>query len=307
MSLKYSISVALCTYNGVHYLEEQLQSILGQALMPFQVVVSDDCSSDNTWRILNTWKDRYPTIIEIYRQPRNVGFNKNFEFVLSKVKGDYVALSDQDDIWHLDKLKVLSDYASRFPEVDVFHHDEAIFGKNVATDFVDSNYWLPYEGNGAGIVFVLNRLTGHKLMIKTTMLADILPIPDYVIYDWWINVVVAIKGVTMYVPQKLMTYRQHENSAYFSNVSKQLSDVTIPVRRALNAFDKISGTSAFDKKNLKKLIVLYEKHTPQKFDVNMFRFFLRNRNDFFKEFHTKMNGIGRQIFLIRLCRAFSKW
>src|SRR5690606_28939344 len=101
------ISVALCTYNGDHFLEEQLDSIMLQDYPYKEIVISDDCSADRTWEILKTYRDRYPGQIRLYRNEQNLGYNRNFEIVLSHCRGDYIAISDQDDIWLPHKLSSL--------------------------------------------------------------------------------------------------------------------------------------------------------------------------------------------------------
>ncbi|MGJ1305754.1 glycosyltransferase [Sphingobacterium siyangense] len=302
------ITVAICTYNGAQYLEEQLYSIMTQQRAPDQVVISDDNSDDTTWSIIMEFQRKYPTIIEAHRQQKNIGLNSNFAFVLSKATGDYIAICDQDDIWYSNKLEIIEQYITHNPTYNIFHHDENILGKKKNdTTIKERRFWLPYQESGVSIGFVFNRLTGHKVVLCRTLLQYILPIPEEVFYDWWIFVVAAIKGKTKYIDIPLMDYRMHSNSAYFSDVSKQLTHVTGPIKIALNAFSKVDGINELDKNNLTQLIALYENHTAQKFDFKLFLFFLRKRNYLFKDFHTDEKGLVRQLFLVRLCRAFSKW
>src|SRR5690606_8533255 len=98
------ISVALCTYNGDRFLEEQLDSIVLQDYPFLEIVISDDCSGDRTWEILENYQERFPEQIRLYRNEQNMGYNRNFEIALSHCKGDYIAIADQDDIWLKDKL-----------------------------------------------------------------------------------------------------------------------------------------------------------------------------------------------------------
>ncbi len=300
-----NISVIVCTYNGAKYVDEQIETILKQDYPASQIVICDDCSTDNTWELLLKWQTLHPDTIELYRHASNKGFNDNFAFALSKVKGEYVAICDQDDVWFPRKLSTLAQYASNNPNVTLFHHSEAILGQNEGAN--NHTYWKPYEGSGCGILFVLNRLTGHLLFFKSSLLDDILPIPTNVIYDWWINVVVAVNGVTMFVPEKLMAYRNHGDSAYFSNVEKQLSDVTKPVLIALEAFSTLVNIKPKDRHYLHRLLELYKKHKSNQFDLVLFLFFLKNRYSLFKDYVVAGSKIYREIFLIRLCRAFSKW
>ncbi|TQV61723.1 MAG: glycosyltransferase [Sulfurovum sp.] len=104
--MKNKISICLATYNGEKYLKEQLDSLLNQTLTPYEVIIQDDCSTDNTVEIAKQYTDKLN--LKIYVNEVNLGFTKNFESVLQKATGDLIAPCDQDDIWKPDKLEKLS-------------------------------------------------------------------------------------------------------------------------------------------------------------------------------------------------------
>ena len=91
------ISIAIATYNGEKYLEEQLDSIYAQTYKNIEVIVTDDCSSDKTVEILKKYYKSHG--LKYVINETNLGFVKNFEKAISLCRGDYIALSDQDDIW----------------------------------------------------------------------------------------------------------------------------------------------------------------------------------------------------------------
>ncbi|WP_296023787.1 glycosyltransferase [uncultured Treponema sp.] len=104
MSIK--VSIALASYNGEKYIREQLDSILSQTVKDFELIVCDDCSKDSTLQILREY-ERKDRRIKIFENEQNLGFKKNFEKAILLCSGEYIALSDQDDIWtkdHLEKL-----------------------------------------------------------------------------------------------------------------------------------------------------------------------------------------------------------
>lgn len=105
MSLK-RVSVVLCTYNGEKYIREQLESIVSQTYPIHELLIQDDCSTDATPLIIEEYKEKYP-FIRFYRNKNNLGFNRNFWKAFEKVTGDYIAISDQDDIWVDTKIEVL--------------------------------------------------------------------------------------------------------------------------------------------------------------------------------------------------------
>lgn len=107
------ISVCMATYNGAKYIKEQVDSILQRLDDNDRLVISDDCSSDNTVDILKSYAD--PRIKIFHHTPDKKDHKyskghylstKNFENALINAKGDYIFLSDQDDIWENDKVRV---------------------------------------------------------------------------------------------------------------------------------------------------------------------------------------------------------
>jgi glycosyltransferase involved in cell wall biosynthesis len=99
------ISVVMCTYNGEKYLREQLDSIVNQTYPIYEFIIQDDCSTDATFDILSEYRLQYP-YIKLYQNEKQKGINENFFSAISLATGDYIALSDQDDVWVLDKLKI---------------------------------------------------------------------------------------------------------------------------------------------------------------------------------------------------------
>src|SRR4030067_269521 len=97
-----SIGVVLCTYNGEKYLREQLDSILCQTRAPDQILILDDCSNDRTIEIIENFLKKDGRI-RLIRNETNLGYARNFEKGISLCETDFIALSDQDDIWFNDK------------------------------------------------------------------------------------------------------------------------------------------------------------------------------------------------------------
>ena len=97
------ISVCIATYNGERYIRQQIESIVCQLNVDDEIIVSDDGSTDNTVAILNNIGDKRIRIIE---GPRKHSPTLNFEYALKVSKGDYIFLSDQDDVWKSNKVEV---------------------------------------------------------------------------------------------------------------------------------------------------------------------------------------------------------
>lgn len=102
MSTTIKISVAMATYNGEQYIRQQLESILQQTRPVDEIIIVDDHSSDETLQVIRSLRD---SRIHIFQNDTNLGYIENFYKAISMTKGDYVFLSDQDDIWALDKIE----------------------------------------------------------------------------------------------------------------------------------------------------------------------------------------------------------
>ena len=100
------ISIVLSTYNGSQYIEEQLDSLRNQTYTADEVLISDDCSQDNTVQIIETYIKKYELLnwkLEV--NEKNCGWRKNFMNLITSAMGDIVFTCDQDDIWSADKIQ----------------------------------------------------------------------------------------------------------------------------------------------------------------------------------------------------------
>ena len=88
------VSIAMATFNGERFVREQLESILAQSVSDFELVISDDTSTDGTWEILQEYSEK-DNRIRIYRNNLNLGFKRNFEQAIRLCQADFIALSDQ--------------------------------------------------------------------------------------------------------------------------------------------------------------------------------------------------------------------
>ena len=104
--MEEKIDILLATYNGEKYVQEQIESILNQTYKNIHLIISDDVSTDGTREILKQYEENKN--ITIYYQSQNLGYIKNFEFLISKVENNIYMLSDQDDVWLPEKIEKTS-------------------------------------------------------------------------------------------------------------------------------------------------------------------------------------------------------
>lgn len=121
------VSVALATYNGAKYLNEQLESISKQSHKPDELIVSDDCSEDETRNIVLDFVKTAPFKVQLFVNNKNKGYRENFLSILQKVTGDIVFFSDQDDVWFEEKIeKHLSIYNNDKKALVVISNQEIV-------------------------------------------------------------------------------------------------------------------------------------------------------------------------------------
>lgn len=217
------ISVALCTYNGEKFLRKQIDSILNQTIKVDEIIVCDDCSTDNTLIILEEYKKDNPGIFKIHQNEINLKSNKNFEKVITLTTGDYIFLSDQDDIWRNDKVeKTLSVFTQNKDAEGVFS-DAALIDEKENTILENLSLWSSvsfYESNMNKPIdlfkFLLttkNFLTGATLCIKKEVKNYCLPFctSDYIWHDEWLALGMTKRKTLYYTTDKLLFYRLHDS------------------------------------------------------------------------------------------------
>lgn len=206
------ISVAMISYQGAKYIEEQLDTILATLGAEDEVIVSDDGSTDGTREILVRYETK-DMRVRMIDGPRK-GLKANVENALRACQGAYIFLADQDDIWMPEKVeKVMEAFTD--PNVGLVVHDAVVTNENCQEVVLDSFYSL--KGSGAGVLKNIWRNTyiGCCMAFKRELLEEVLPIPDYIeMHDQWIGVINdLLHHGTKFIPDKLIKYRRHGNNA----------------------------------------------------------------------------------------------
>lgn len=217
---KQKISVVMCTFNGEEYIEEQLDSILGQTVMPDEIIIKDDCSTDGTYSIVCEYVKRFPEIKFIVEQNQiNCGFINNFMSAIRKASGDIIFLADQDDIWYKNKIeemvKVFCIYKNSLAvssKYNLIDSDGKIINclfrnkKKYKKDCIKKISWLEY--------ILSPRFPGMSMAIKSSLLEYIEQIDESLIpaHDWLLNEVAAYNEGMYFLKKELASYRQHGNN-----------------------------------------------------------------------------------------------
>ena len=175
------IDILMATYNGEKYLNEQIDSILNQTYSNFRLLISDDCSKDGTREILKEYEQK-DNRIKVFYQEKNLGYVKNFEFLLKQVESDIYALSDQDDVWMQDKVEktynklIETNSDLVFTDLEVVNEKLKTIYKSY-NDFMRFSRKIKENKNSYLMEYLYNTVTGCTLMSKKIFLDRILPQP----------------------------------------------------------------------------------------------------------------------------------
>ena len=220
------IYVALCTYNGEHYIHEQLESVLNQTMPVDEIVVCDDGSSDNTLQIIESLNKNTQTDIRIYRNEKNLGPALNFQKAINLCLGDIVFLSDQDDIWYNNKVQVMVDWFKDNPAQCVAFSDADLIddANNLITEkslwecvgFSDKAIKAFLAGLGVELFCYENRATGATMAVRRdyatashfTSICN-----NIILHDGAIAMLAAEENEIGFIPEKLMRYRCHHGQS----------------------------------------------------------------------------------------------
>lgn len=216
------ISVAMATFNGDKFLLQQLDSINNQTMVPHELVVSDDCSTDDTIKVLEEFARYAKFPVVILQDEVRRGFADNFLNAASACRGKYIMFCDQDDVWVTSKVQtVMQEMAD--PNVALCIHANTLVDANLQV--ISSNpenvresmtlRKMAHEPYGS----VFGNAMTFKASLLSVIPAELRPRQpeknDKVMsHDHWIYQLAAVTGDIRMLDTELLLYRQHGGNAY---------------------------------------------------------------------------------------------
>jgi glycosyltransferase involved in cell wall biosynthesis len=216
-----SVSVALCTYNGASFIEPQLRSILSQSLLPDEIIVSDDGSTDETLALVKAVLDAHhgtPVSLRILTSDHPVGVTKNFERAVQACVGDVIALCDHDDVWHSNRLSAAMPAFESDPRLLFQHSDARLIdagGVPLGVSLfqalaISSGERSAISGGRAFEAYIRRNLaTGATVLFRRSLLEDAIPFPVEWVHDEWLAIVASAVSTPQLLEEELIDYRQH--------------------------------------------------------------------------------------------------
>ncbi len=244
------VSIALCTYNGGRHLPAQLESIRTQTKLPLELIVCDDGSSDDTPALVEQFAQTVSFPVSFSRNTGNLGSTLNFEQAMQRCSGEAIALCDQDDLWAPEKLASM---------VAVLEAEPAVAGVFSNARLIDDNghalpgsLWLRLgftsarqqrfdQSSAAPQLVRRDTVTGATLILRSSWLPWLLPIPPTWVHDGWIALLLASLAELRAFPHCPMSYRIHAAQQVGAAQVALHSHLSTPVDKA-RGFHRANAT-----------------------------------------------------------------
>jgi len=204
-------------------MREQLDSFARQTRLPDELVVNDDCSTDDTVEIVRAFATQSPFPVRLYINSCNVGMASNFALAIARCTGDIIFPSDCDDVWLPHKLaKVESEFSPK--EVGIVLSNSALVDEHLrplGRTLMKSSRLRSMRGRATTRIDPPNfpglpPFAGHAMAFRADCRPWILPIPNAPAFsrggwDTWIGCIVAAQASMVLIGEPLILYRQHAN------------------------------------------------------------------------------------------------
>ena len=291
------ISIALCTYNGEKYITEQLDSIIAQTYKNLEIIIVDDASADATVSIVKEYA-KSDNRIKLHQNDRNLGYNKNFERAIGLTIGDYISISDQDDIWELDKTELLLENIK--DNWLVFSNSQFVSANGTPGNNILNNFSV--EGKDYRMALFSNYAAGHSMLFKREFINQFLPFPDEGFYDWWMMFIALYHHKIVYVDRVLTKYRKHSGSVMqkiLKSDKEKLKYVWVKNNiDQLTAFENYSQLKSGDKEFISEIKKAFQLRLRYHYSVSMIKMIYRNYDILFSESKPR-RGLSRLNFAMR--------
>ena len=204
-------SICVATYNGEKYIEQQLRSILKQIAPDDEVIVSDDGSTDSTLQIVASIGDPRIRI----RHSEAHYFKENFVEAMREAKGDFIFLSDQDDVWLPGKYERC---VNELKDVDLVCTNSQMTDEHLQV--IKPDFFSVYH-SGPGILknTLNNTYYGSCMAFRRSLLDDALPMPPTreIGHDIWLGLVAEMTGKVRFIDTPYLLYRRHSDTQTSTN------------------------------------------------------------------------------------------
>lgn len=225
------ISITCATYNHQDYISNTLDGFMMQKTKyPFEIIIGDDCSSDDTMKIIQKYKEHYPNIIKVISWSENVGAMKNWITLLKHCKGKYIAHCDGDDYWDDDtKLQIQADYLEEHTDIAITGHDAIVINESGE---VISNSKLPdkykYDMSSEELKVIKRSVLSLTMMYRNIDIYDIPELKMVISGDTFLVSMMGQYGGSHYHTDiKPAKYRVHKQGVWARNTESEKNEILV--------------------------------------------------------------------------------
>ncbi len=231
------VYIILPVYNWWDFFKQQLYTIINQNYNNWNLIIINDWSIDNTINIIDDFSSRYniKNKIKIISQENTWQYaacGAWLEFIRKQLKWKYdnvyISYCDADDLWTLNKLEIQLEYMKNNPDCDLSYHDcWLIDDKNeIIWESAIMYFWsicCPIITKRFLDVWIWHSAISTEMMFKAKFIDEILPVPDFMSQDWWVNIcIIAAEWKVNKINKHLWYYRLHNNSSLHRKKNKIL-------------------------------------------------------------------------------------
>lgn len=215
--MQEEVEILLTTYNTeIEYLKQQIESILNQTYRNFKLLISDDASTKEEIKPILEAYQKQDNRVTLYLQEKNLGYNKNFEFLLKQAKAKYIMFADHDDIWYPQKVEKSVEKIEK-EKVDLVYCNANQI--NEKGEIIQQNY---FTYKNVPLIHGKDKLAisrcigiGCSQIITKTVKSKMIPFTDKVIAHDWLASFIANEGKGIaYIEEPLFGYRLHNTNVF---------------------------------------------------------------------------------------------
>lgn len=215
----------MATYNGAHFILEQLHSILKQLSANDEVIVSDDGSTDATLKLVDSVQDAR---VRVIAGASRLGYIKNFERAVRAARGEYIFFADQDDVWLPNKV---SQSVAALERAACVASDATVVNETLSV--INESYFALRRARGFSALAILMRppIVGATMACRRDFLMAMLPFPPAVPHDFWLSFNAALVSKLTVLPQPTILFRRHGAVTSLSTRQRRRPLVTVARER----------------------------------------------------------------------------
>ncbi len=259
------LSVALCTYNGAAYIQEQLESIFQQTVPVDEIILCDDGSKDDTVKIAQSLLEASGISFRIIVNEQSLGVAENFLCALKNTTGDYVFTCDQDDVWMKNKVAMFVSEIEKTHRMLYFSDGLLVDGKGQSLNVrLWDVYRVPYRDSHEELymneLVRMGIVTGAAMCVSRELIDVVDEIPTPFLHDEWFSVIATVKGSVRAINHVTFHYRQHGKNV----VGAEKQSFSLRAKRWLSNFKEVEKIRTRNYKRAQEIanVSLHTKHAP---------------------------------------------